>query len=482
LVVLVVDSVVLTAGVLAVYALDRSSQAHPLVFALVPEKDLALLLVSVGAACAAMIAIMAAVIDRLSTDRRAVWICAAFTLYGVVAVPAATLSSTSDRSDTVIEATRFAAHVGAAVLMAIAVWGPRRPNVGQVIVCASGLVGAGLAALFAWVAPGVAAHVVGSSSVRVAFGIGSVAIGVALLGIGMVERSPQLTRVGIAGLALAAAHVYRVVDGQTGMSLPFAAARLLALAMALWGLTQLTRQTLSRVQDGESRGRDELVKARKGLARAEKQNHELRARLARLSGVAELLGESGGEALELRSAVRSELLRLESMLVAQDGAPHRPPTTVYPVGPMVQDVVTLRRCSGMDVRCDIDGEPWADGSSNVLKQVLVNLLANCARHAPLSPVRVQVSQRGDRVRLRVTDFGPGVPSGMEDAVFDRGTRSAAGGGQGLGLHICRELLAADGAKIEIRPPSSLRAGCTVIVEVPKARKWAGRTTAVARAV
>ncbi|MGI8817077.1 MAG: ATP-binding protein [Pseudonocardia sp.] len=66
----------------------------------------------------------------------------------------------------------------------------------------------------------------------------------------------------------------------------------------------------------------------------------------------------------------------------------------------------------MDIRCDVGCSPWADGSPTVLKQVLSNVLANCVRHAPGSPVRVQVGLRRDRIRLRVSDFGPGVPAGL----------------------------------------------------------------------
>jgi two-component system OmpR family sensor kinase len=480
---LAVDVALIAVGVTVVWLLDRSGESGPKVFAVLAEADLALLVVSVTTACAAMVAIMTGVIDRLSNDRRAVWISTSFMLYGVVGIPAATLSGSFGRDGVVVDAVRFAAHLGGAVLMGVATWGPPRPNLRLVTISAAGLTWVGLGAVAALLLPELTHTVIDSHAARYTVGIVSVITGLAMMLVGLRERSSQLTRLGLACSGLAAAHIYRVLQDQPGLSLAFATARLLAVVMALWAVSQLTQQTLRSIQDSQDQRRDELMRARTGLARAVLRDQELRIRLTRLTRVADLLGQSPcPETDGLRSAVKSELARLELMLLqAQDGVPP-PAVTVYQVAPMVQDLVTLRRCSGMDIRYDIAGEPWADGSANVLKQVVTNLLANCARHAPGSPVRVQVGERGDRVRLRVSDFGPGIPPGQEDAVFERGVHDAAGGGQGLGLHICRELLAADGGKIEIRRPSSLRAGCTVIVEVPKARRMAGRAAAVARAV
>lgn len=480
---LALDLGLVAVGVVAVCLLDRSGEVGPRVFAVLAEADLALLVVSVSTACAAMVAIMTGVIDRLSNDRRAVWISTSFVLYGVVGIPAATLSGSFGSDGVVVDSVRFAAHLGAAVLMGVATWGPPRPNLRLVTISAAGLAWVGLAALAALLLPDLTQAVIGTQPARQMVGVVSVVTGVAMILVGLRERSSQLTRLGLACSGLAAAHIYRVLDSQPGLSLAFATARLLAVVMALWAVSELTQQTLRLIQDSQDQRRDELVRARTGLARAALRDQELRIRLTRLTRVADLIGESPcPETDGLRSAVKSELGRMELMLIqAQDGVPP-PAVTVYQVAPMVQDLVTLRRCTGMDVRYDIAGEPWADGSANVLKQVVANLLANCARHAPGSPVRVQVGERGERIRLRVSDFGPGVPPGQEDTVFERGVRAAAGGGQGLGLHICRELLAADGGKIEIRRPSSLRAGCTVIVEVPKAKRVAGRPAAVARAV
>jgi two-component system OmpR family sensor kinase len=120
----------------------------------------------------------------------------------------------------------------------------------------------------------------------------------------------------------------------------------------------------------------------------------------------------------------------------------------------------------MEIRLDADPGLWAKGVPDTLAQVTTNVVANCARHAAGSPVRVQAFRCGASVRVRISDCGPGLGSGTENVVFDRRVRDRAAGGDGLGLYICRKLLAADGGTIRMLPAQPGRPGCTVVVELP----------------
>jgi two-component system, OmpR family, sensor kinase len=110
---------------------------------------------------------------------------------------------------------------------------------------------------------------------------------------------------------------------------------------------------------------------------------------------------------------------------------------------------------------------WADGDRALVVQVLTNLLANCSRHAPGSTVWLTARRCGERAVLEVRDNGPGVPDGAEEAVFGRGVRDPSTGGEGLGLFLCRRLLAANGGTARLRqgdgPPEA--PGCVVTVEL-----------------
>src|SRR5206468_2463047 len=72
---------------------------------------------------------------------------------------------------------------------------------------------------------------------------------------------------------------------------------------------------------------------------------------------------------------------------------------------------------------------------------------------------------------RAPGAGPGVRPGRERTVLEPGTRDERAGGLGLGLHVCRTLLAAEDATIEILPADARSPGCEVVLGVP-AGEWA----------
>jgi two-component system, OmpR family, sensor histidine kinase KdpD len=87
----------------------------------------------------------------------------------------------------------------------------------------------------------------------------------------------------------------------------------------------------------------------------------------------------------------------------------------------------------------------------LIERVLVNLLENAAKYTPAgSTVTVSAELVADQLSVSVSDNGPGLPIGREDAVFEkftRGDRESATPGVGLGLAICRAIVESHGGKI-----------------------------------
>jgi two-component system sensor histidine kinase KdpD len=83
--------------------------------------------------------------------------------------------------------------------------------------------------------------------------------------------------------------------------------------------------------------------------------------------------------------------------------------------------------------------------------VLVNLLENASKYTPPgSLVILSAEVDADRLRISVSDNGPGLPAGREEALFQkftRGSRESATPGVGLGLAICRALVESHGGTI-----------------------------------
>jgi len=89
----------------------------------------------------------------------------------------------------------------------------------------------------------------------------------------------------------------------------------------------------------------------------------------------------------------------------------------------------------------------------LIEQVLINLLENAARHSPEgSEVEIKAIKSGGFVRFEISDNGPGITQGEEEAIFEKFHRgpNAPSGGFGLGLAICRGVLKAHGSQIWAR--------------------------------
>lgn len=107
----------------------------------------------------------------------------------------------------------------------------------------------------------------------------------------------------------------------------------------------------------------------------------------------------------------------------------------------------------IDVREDL---PILSADPHQLHQVLVNLITNAhqaMRRSP-QPRRIAFTARHDaprgRVRLEVTDTGPGVPQALQAKIFEPFfTTKPTGEGTGLGLSLCRGLIEEHGGTIEV---------------------------------
>ena len=95
--------------------------------------------------------------------------------------------------------------------------------------------------------------------------------------------------------------------------------------------------------------------------------------------------------------------------------------------------------------------PLVQYDAVLVERVLCNLLENAGKYTPPgSTVTVSAERDGQWLRVAVTDDGPGLPPGQEDAVFEkftRGERESAQPGVGLGLAICSAIVGAHGGSI-----------------------------------
>lgn len=95
--------------------------------------------------------------------------------------------------------------------------------------------------------------------------------------------------------------------------------------------------------------------------------------------------------------------------------------------------------------------PLLDFDAVLMERVFCNLLDNAAKYTPSgSTVQIAAEVVDNEVQVSVEDNGPGVPVGMEEAIFAkfaRGEPESSRAGVGLGLSICRTIVETHGGHI-----------------------------------
>jgi len=108
---------------------------------------------------------------------------------------------------------------------------------------------------------------------------------------------------------------------------------------------------------------------------------------------------------------------------------------------------------GIVLELDLPAAMEISADAQRLRQLLHNLLENSVRYVESGGwVRISLKSSSAAALLTVEDSGPGVPEGQLERLFDRfyrveQGRSRAGGGSGLGLSICRNIVDAHGGRI-----------------------------------
>ncbi|HEY2029831.1 MAG TPA: HAMP domain-containing sensor histidine kinase, partial [Myxococcales bacterium] len=122
--------------------------------------------------------------------------------------------------------------------------------------------------------------------------------------------------------------------------------------------------------------------------------------------------------------------------------------------------LTVEPSPGVEVAC-------AEAAILVAMQNLVRNAIRYVADAPKKHIVARTTVLRDKVRVSVEDTGPGVPEGMETAIFDPYVRaSRTGDGLGLGLATVKRIVESRSGKVGVvsRPDH----GATFWIELPRA--------------
>jgi len=194
-------------------------------------------------------------------------------------------------------------------------------------------------------------------------------------------------------------------------------------------------------------------------------SHDLRTPLATIVGSASILAEDDGSLkaearTELSRAIYDEARRMSNLvgnildMARLDAGMIKLRKEWYPLEEIIGTVLTRfgNRTDDRQVKVALPpGIPMIYADAVMIEQVLTNLLENALRYTPAgSPLEIAAEMSTDGVEISLADRGPGIPAGLENRLFEKFYRlhdETAQSGVGLGLAICRAIVAVHGGSI-----------------------------------
>jgi signal transduction histidine kinase len=190
------------------------------------------------------------------------------------------------------------------------------------------------------------------------------------------------------------------------------------------------------------------------LQEGKPEAHPDRAALELIASEAERMKSIVGGLLEYARAPRPPEHGTSAAVSGSTGASCDPAAVLRHVGALLEP--QLRRTRAM-LAIDVAATAPLAIEAHALQQVLVNLAQNAAQamaeaniEGGALAITAKPAPGGIATLITVTDEGPGVPASDRGRVFDPFfTTKAAGTGTGLGLAVCKHLVATAGGSIEV---------------------------------
>lgn len=109
-----------------------------------------------------------------------------------------------------------------------------------------------------------------------------------------------------------------------------------------------------------------------------------------------------------------------------------------------------------------------DSNEEMVKQIWVNVLSNAINYSEQGAIlKVQCRREGDFAKVRIRDYGAGMPDQVRARIFEKfyqGDASHGASGNGLGMPIVKRIVDLCNGRIVVK--SQLQQGTTVIVYLP----------------
>jgi signal transduction histidine kinase len=194
--------------------------------------------------------------------------------------------------------------------------------------------------------------------------------------------------------------------------------------------------------------------------------HEMRAPLHSISGFANLMLEDGVQDIKTQKEFLSIVVQQSeslnrliddlSGLLSPDGETFRIDKQMVSPQKLITEAVkgaqgTASQKKNVIILSLPNNLPPVEADGQRIKQVLLNLINNAVKFsAENNAITVRAEAQNNELLVQVKDHGIGIPPAEMPSVFDehyRASNCGGAAGQGLGLHICKEIVEAHGGRI-----------------------------------
>lgn len=207
--------------------------------------------------------------------------------------------------------------------------------------------------------------------------------------------------------------------------------------------------------------------------------HELRTPLALLQAQLELFSaehpDMQPETAEFLSLLREQterLTRLTKTLLEMSNLRQVARNERIRLAPMIEEIFT--DLAPLSDKCGVtltaEGDGIMTGSDALIYRLIFNLTENAVKYnRPGGSVRVSVAQEPEKLLIRVSDNGGGIPEEYQQSIFqpffrvDK-SRSREYGGAGLGLSLVWEIADIHGGSVRVEESS--KNGTVIAAEFP----------------
>ena len=252
----------------------------------------------------------------------------------------------------------------------------------------------------------------------------------------------------------------------------------------IWIMEDVTERR--RVEAALAQAKDEAQAANRAKsAFLANTSHEIRTPLNGLLGLARMLQQPDLpeatrrqyldqmlDSAESLSGLISDILDLSKIEAGRLTLEAAPFALRDMLATMRMAYLTLAHAHGLAFKIDVAPEipAWVVGDQVRIRQILSNYLSNALKFTESGSVAVRVmALAGERVRIEVSDTGPGIAPELHERLFEAFTQADESttrryGGTGLGLSICRELATLMGGEVGVL--SAPGQGSTFWAELP----------------